>query len=120
MTHSPSSSPTSPTDLGLLLRRHRRQAGLTQEELAERAGISARAVSDIERGLRTSVYRDTADRLARALRLGEAERDELLRVSRRAPVEEPSHLPPLPPLPLHGRERELAELPELLGRSQLV
>jgi transcriptional regulator with XRE-family HTH domain len=34
---------------GNLLRRYRSAAGLTQEELAERAGLSARAVSDIER-----------------------------------------------------------------------
>src|SRR5690348_8818505 len=31
---------------GDLLRRHRLAAGLTQEELAERAGLSARAISD--------------------------------------------------------------------------
>ncbi len=72
MTDSPSSSPTSSPDLGLLLRRHRREAGLTQEELAEQAGISARAVSDIERGLRTTIYRDTAKRLADALKLAAA------------------------------------------------
>jgi transcriptional regulator with XRE-family HTH domain len=34
-----------------LLRRYRRAAGLIREELAERARISARAVSDLERGL---------------------------------------------------------------------
>lgn len=118
MTHSPSSPPTSVTDLGLLLRRHRREAGLTQEELAERAGISTRAVSDIERGLRTTVYRDTADRLCRALGLGDSERAELLEASRRSRGPEPPHLPPLPPTPLHGRDAELDKLQELLlGRS---
>jgi transcriptional regulator GlxA family with amidase domain len=35
---------------GDLLRRHRRAADLTQEELAERANISQRTVSDLERG----------------------------------------------------------------------
>ena len=35
---------------GLLLRRHRTAAGLSQEELAERAGWSRRAISDLERG----------------------------------------------------------------------
>jgi predicted ATPase/DNA-binding XRE family transcriptional regulator len=118
MTHSPSSPPTSVTDLGLLLRRHRREAGLTQEELAERAGISARAVSDIERGLRTTVYRDTADRLSKALALDELERAELLRASRRSPVQEPLRLPPLPPTPFQGRDQQLEELDDLvLGRS---
>ena len=35
---------------GELLRQHRLAAGLTQEELAERARISVRAISDLERG----------------------------------------------------------------------
>jgi transcriptional regulator with XRE-family HTH domain len=34
---------------GALLKRYRLAAGLTQEALAERAGLSARAVSDLER-----------------------------------------------------------------------
>ena len=37
---------------GELLRRHRLAAGLTQEALAERAGISVRAITDLERGVR--------------------------------------------------------------------
>lgn len=37
-------------DFGALLRRHRLMAGLTQRELAARAGLSARAISDMERG----------------------------------------------------------------------
>jgi transcriptional regulator with XRE-family HTH domain len=43
--------------LGRLLRRHREQARLTQEELADRAGVSARTISDIERGVRTRTRR---------------------------------------------------------------
>src|SRR5581483_8375559 len=57
--------------LGRLLRRHRASAVLTQEELAERAGISVRTISYVERGLRASVHRDTAERLAEALGLPE-------------------------------------------------
>jgi len=56
-------------ELGDLLRRYRTESGLTQEELAERAAISARTVSDIERGLRIRVYRETARRLEDALGL---------------------------------------------------
>jgi len=55
------------------LRAHRAAAGLTQVELAERAGISERAVSDIERGLRRHVYAVTARSLADALGLGPAD-----------------------------------------------
>ncbi len=36
---------------GELLRRSRVATGLTQEELAERAGLSARGISDLERGV---------------------------------------------------------------------
>jgi transcriptional regulator with XRE-family HTH domain len=39
-----------PSMLGERLRRSRMTAGLTQEGLAERVGVSARAVSDLERG----------------------------------------------------------------------
>ena len=38
--------------LGSLLQRFRLDAAFSQEALAERAGISVRAVSDLERGLR--------------------------------------------------------------------
>lgn len=117
MTNSPSDPPTSSADLGLTVRRHRRQVGLTQEELAERAGISARAVSDIERGLRTGVYRDTADRLASALRLDQAARAELLSIARRGPAatRKPGSLPPVPPTPLFGRSAELRQIGALLA-----
>lgn len=37
---------------GTLLRSHRVEAGLSQERLAERAGLSARGISDLERGER--------------------------------------------------------------------
>jgi transcriptional regulator with XRE-family HTH domain len=39
-------------DFGSLLRRYRTSAGLTQEELAERAGLSRRGIADLERGAR--------------------------------------------------------------------
>src|SRR6266581_2638647 len=60
--------------LGDSLKKLRLAAGMTQEELAERAGISARTVSDVERGLRTAVHRDTGHRLATALGLTDEER----------------------------------------------
>jgi transcriptional regulator with XRE-family HTH domain len=36
--------------VGALLRWHRVRAGLTQQALAERAGLSFRGLSDLERG----------------------------------------------------------------------
>jgi transcriptional regulator with XRE-family HTH domain len=52
-----------------LLRRLRAGAGLTQEELAEAAGISPRSVSDLERGINRRARKDTALLLASALSL---------------------------------------------------
>lgn len=54
---------------GPQVRALRHGVGLSQAELAERAGISERTVSDVERGLRTSVYPATARQLARALQV---------------------------------------------------
>jgi transcriptional regulator with XRE-family HTH domain len=62
--------------IGSLLKAHRASTGLTQEELAQKAAVSARTVSDVERGLRARVYRDTALRLADALDLGGGQRVE--------------------------------------------
>ena len=50
-----------------LLRQLRVQARLTQEELAQAAGISTRAVSDLERGINRVPHKDTARLLAGAL-----------------------------------------------------
>ena len=52
-----------------LLRQLRAQAKLTQEELAEAAGLSPRSVSDLERGINRTARKDTALLLAGALGL---------------------------------------------------
>src|SRR5579859_1515483 len=62
---------------GVLLR-YRLAAGLSQEELAERAGLSRRGLSDLERGARRTPYPATVRRLAEALGLAEADRAALL------------------------------------------
>src|SRR5438477_12682386 len=54
---------------GELLRAYRTTAGLTQEELAARAGMSARGISDLERGARRTPYKGTVELLASALHL---------------------------------------------------
>jgi transcriptional regulator with XRE-family HTH domain len=65
---------------GPLLRRRRRAAGLTQDEPAERAGLSVRAVRDTERGA-SRPHRRTIGRLADALGLAGAGRDEFTRTA---------------------------------------
>ena len=56
------------------LRRLREAVGLTQEELASRARLTAKAVSMLERGERKRPYPHTVRSLADALGLSEAER----------------------------------------------
>ncbi|HEX6817837.1 MAG TPA: AAA family ATPase, partial [Ktedonobacterales bacterium] len=110
------------TSFASLLRRYRKAAGLTQEELAAAAGLSARAVSDIERGLRASPHRDTIEMLADALQLTDEQRAELTASARRgrgiASVTPPATAvtqadePLLAPV---GRQRELAQIEQLLS-----
>jgi WD40 repeat protein/transcriptional regulator with XRE-family HTH domain len=59
---------------GDLVRQLRAEAGLTQEELAEAAGLSPRSVSDLERGIHPTARKDTAVLLAGALGLAEPAR----------------------------------------------
>jgi transcriptional regulator with XRE-family HTH domain/tetratricopeptide (TPR) repeat protein len=63
-----------PVSCGDLLRRYRIAAGLTQQELAERAGLSARAIGALETGDRRAPRKDTIALLATALGLTPAER----------------------------------------------
>lgn len=65
-----------------LLKRHRQAAGLTQEELAERAHVSVRAVSSLERGVNLTPRRDTVELLAEALALSERDRMEFAEAAR--------------------------------------
>jgi transcriptional regulator with XRE-family HTH domain len=54
-----------------LLRQLRAESAMTQEELAEAAGLSPRSVSDLERGINRTARKDTAEQLAAALGLAE-------------------------------------------------
>jgi len=72
------------SEFGVVLRRYRIAAGLTQGEVAEQAGLSLRGVGDIERGVRRAPYPDTVIRLARALNLTPSERVILEQAQRRA------------------------------------
>jgi class 3 adenylate cyclase/tetratricopeptide (TPR) repeat protein len=74
---------------GGLLRQLRAEARLTQEELAEAAGLSPRSVSDLERGINRSAHKDTAKLLADALGLTEPVRALFVAAARgRGPAED--------------------------------
>jgi predicted ATPase/transcriptional regulator with XRE-family HTH domain len=62
---------------GALLKRYRLARALTQEALAERAGVSVRAISDLERGVNRAPRRETLDLLAQALSLAPRQRAAL-------------------------------------------
>ncbi len=70
-----------PGDFGTLLRRFRRLNALSQEALAERAGVSVQAVGALECGLRRAPYPRTVDAIAAALGLSGAERTALERAA---------------------------------------
>jgi predicted ATPase/transcriptional regulator with XRE-family HTH domain len=65
-----------------LLRQLRARAQLTQQELAKAAGVSPRAVSDLERGINHTARQDTAVRLAGALGLAEPVRSLFVAAAR--------------------------------------
>jgi len=61
-------SSTTP-EFGTRLRSCRQSSGMSQQELAERSGLSVRAISDLERGRTRFPYQDSLGRLADALGL---------------------------------------------------
>jgi transcriptional regulator with XRE-family HTH domain len=109
-----------------LLRRYRVAAGLTQEELAERAGVSTRGVSDLERGAHGLPRKDTLQLLLDALDLSPADRAALVAGARR-PVaararrehgDRPSGLP-VPLTPLVGRDQAIEGVAALLAQPTI-
>lgn len=73
------------TTFGILLKRFRGAAGLTQEELAERADLSAKEISNLERGVRQVPRPHTVYLLVKALRLSARDRLLLEQTARGAP-----------------------------------
>jgi non-specific serine/threonine protein kinase len=126
--------------VGATLRRHRLAAGLTQEALAERAGLGVRTLQGLEEGEHRP-RRETLRRLAGALGLSDAQRARLAAAAPPAPrpARRPRAalrlVPPVPPtpgpgasltnLPLQltsfvGRKRELAAVGAALAGHRLV
>jgi len=108
---------------GQLLTDYRNAAGLTQEGLAERAGLSTGAISLLERGARTSPRQATLTLLAEALGLGADERQAFAAAARKPSVQPPDVRIPadlrMPLTPLVGREQMLAQVVALLARPDV-
>src|SRR5215471_1703756 len=108
-----------------LLRLHRARAGLTQRELAVCAGMSARGVQDIERGV-SMPHRRTLRRLTVALGLrgGDRRLFERAALQPRQPGPRRKRLAtanlPIRLTSFVGRTRESSELSQLLDRARLI
>jgi tetratricopeptide (TPR) repeat protein/transcriptional regulator with XRE-family HTH domain len=98
---------------GDLLRRYRKLAELTQEELAERAHLSVRGISDLERGARHAPRADTLALLLEALGLLGPGRAEFEAAAR--PFDE--HVAFTTPAPRRPQRTMSADL-SLVGRIQ--
>ncbi len=109
---------------GELLRRYRGSAGLTQEELAGRTGLTPQAISLIERGERRRPHKHTVRKLAEALKLAGPDLTRFEAATRGgsrscATVPSSRHDLPMPATPLVGREREVATVMGLLRREDV-
>lgn len=118
------------------MRQFRTTAGLSQETLAEQAGLSVRGISDLERGARRFPRLETVRMLADALDLNSEDRTALLTAARPelmaehpAPLLAPkpkrtiSPRPlPIPPTRLIGRETEIGRIVDLFraGDTRLI
>jgi predicted ATPase/transcriptional regulator with XRE-family HTH domain len=111
------------SSFGALLKHYRLAAGLSQEALAARASLSARTISDLERGVHATPHTDTLELLTGALSLPDQQRTLLLASAR--PADAFADTPPrshtldfpVPPTRLVGRERERSHSLELLRRG---
>lgn len=114
---------------GEVLRRLRRDAGLSQEALAERANLSWRTISDLERGINRRPQQETRRLLADALGLSPTDRAAFEAAARgertvslslvTATTPAPVHAIPTPMTPLVGRTDEVQTVCALLQGDDL-
>ena len=110
-----------PVAFASLLRKLRRKARLTQEELAGAAGVSVRAVSNLERGAVTTPQKDTVRLLADALGLVGPVRAEFEAAARDRPaaggVAAATRTLPRDIASFTGRQQELEQLAKAAARA---
>jgi non-specific serine/threonine protein kinase len=109
------------TSFGELLKTYRERARLSQSDLAARAGLSRRGISDLERGERRAPQRETTRRLIEALELSDQQRSKFVAAAREGHFQAPpvSHLP-LALTTFIGRESELDDVLNLLQTTRLL
>ena len=112
---------------GDLLRQHRLAAGLTQQALAEQAGLSEHGIQKLERGV-THPYRDTLQRLLGALELSVDDQTQLRTAAAATPraprvlagADAAHHNLPIPVTSFIGREQELQDVVRRLNDTPLL
>ena len=141
MSESLDATRSGTTAFGTALRSMRLAAGLSQGALAERAGLSEKAVGALERGDRTTPRLATLALLADALGASPADRDRLLAAAHAEQRPTASARPtdtgaalldggqpadagaasllrhglPVPPTPLLGRQQDIAAVSQLVS-----
>ncbi|MEZ4561940.1 MAG: tetratricopeptide repeat protein [Thermomicrobiales bacterium] len=111
----PSAHHPNVPSLATALRAYRLQAGLSQEELADRSGLSVDAISALERGVRRRAQPRTLRALGEALTLSVEDRTHLLYLAREADARQ---------ITATAQTRQQRSLPlpaaatRLIGRSQ--
>jgi predicted ATPase/transcriptional regulator with XRE-family HTH domain len=137
MSESLGATRSGTTAFGTVLRSMRLAAGLSQGALAERAGLSEKAVGALERGDRTTPRPATVVLLADAMGASPAERDRLLAAAHAEGRPPERGLPTdtdaesvarhgllVPPTPLLGRQQDIAAVSQLVsppdGAARLV
>lgn len=83
LTRRPQPGFRAEVSFGTLLREQRVLSGMTQEELAERSGLSVRAIRNLEIGRTERPQQQSVELLATALGLDEPARADLLAAARR-------------------------------------
>lgn len=118
-------TPNASSPFAMRLRQLRLAAGLTQEDLAERAGLSVRGIQDLERGARKAPRAETVRMLANGLGLDDTARATLIAAAHPELIPTATFVPthrraalPLPPTLLIGREREVATACTLLRQPE--
>ena len=114
---------------GDLLRQYRTMAGMSQEALAEQAGLTSNAIGSLERGERRRPHPHTIRSLVDALGLSDEQRSALIAATGQqgapasdaapAPAPPQSSALPAPPTPLIGRDQAVAEIIAILRRPEV-
>lgn len=109
---------------GAILKQLRETVGLSQEALAERSGLSARGISDLERGVRSTPRLETVRMIADGLGLDDTQKAQLLAAridSTHATDTRPDDDQSIPVVPtlFVGRAAEIDRILNILDRQEV-